>query len=61
MDSFEFLVVLSCYWPFVCCIFVPATIVGHVGDGNFHACILADPNSTSDMGKMKDLANRAAE
>lgn len=38
-----------------------ATIVGHVGDGNFHACILADPNSSSDMEKMKDLANRAAE
>lgn len=38
-----------------------ATIVGHVGDGNFHACILTDPNSKSDMEKVKSLADRVAE
>ncbi len=33
-------------------------ILGHVGDGNFHAILLVDPNSPSDLKTAKDLSHR---
>ncbi len=40
---------------------LPGPILGHVGDGNFHAILLIDPESTSEKATAKDLANRMAE
>lgn len=37
---------------------IPATIVGHVGDGNFHVIFSIDPNSDSDMAEAQDLNER---
>lgn len=34
------------------------TILGHVGDGNFHTIILADPDSTDEMEKAESLNER---
>ncbi|MBU3030463.1 FAD-binding oxidoreductase [Paracoccus marinaquae] len=36
-------------------------IVGHVGDGNFHALLLVDPESESEIAAAKRLATRMAE
>lgn len=36
-------------------------ILGHVGDGNFHAILMIDPNSASDLDAAKDLSHRMAE
>jgi D-lactate dehydrogenase (cytochrome) len=35
-----------------------APIVGHVGDGNFHALILVDPNSPDDIARAETLHER---
>ena len=35
-------------------------IVGHVGDGNFHSCLLFDPNDRQEYEKCKEVANRMA-
>lgn len=34
---------------------VPATILGHVGDGNFHVVFSMDPNSPDDLGEVKAI------
>lgn len=36
---------------------VTGTIVGHVGDGNFHALVLCDPNNDDELSRAKTLAN----
>lgn len=41
--------------------FLVGTIVGHVGDGNFHAILLIDPESESELTEGKRLANIMAE
>jgi D-lactate dehydrogenase (cytochrome) len=38
-----------------------APMVGHVGDGNFHMCILIDPDSPSEKDEAERLAGRIAE
>jgi len=38
-----------------------APILGHVGDGNFHALIMFNPDDPADCKKAKDLANRIAK
>lgn len=40
---------------------LPAPILGHVGDGNFHAIILIDPDSAEERAAAKTLAARMAE
>ena len=37
---------------------VPATILGHVGDGNFHVVFSIDPNSPSDLDEVKQINSR---
>jgi D-lactate dehydrogenase (cytochrome) len=39
---------------------IPGPILGHVGDGNFHAILLIDPDSPSEMDTAKALASRMA-
>ena len=36
------------------------SILGHVGDGNFHVCILLDPNDQKEIQAAKEYANRLA-
>jgi D-lactate dehydrogenase (cytochrome) len=36
-------------------------IVGHVGDGNFHAALLIEPGNEAELREAKDLAHRMAE
>ncbi|HEU0204669.1 MAG TPA: FAD-linked oxidase C-terminal domain-containing protein [Burkholderiaceae bacterium] len=38
--------------------FLPAPILGHVGDGNFHCAILADPNSEREVAEAERLNHR---
>ena len=38
-----------------------APIFGHVGDGNFHALILVDPNDPSEVQRAEAVAHRLAE
>jgi D-lactate dehydrogenase (cytochrome) len=40
---------------------IPGPILGHVGDGNFHAILLVDPALPEEVFKAKDLATRMAE
>jgi D-lactate dehydrogenase (cytochrome) len=40
---------------------VPGPILGHVGDGNFHAILLIDPTSGPERAEAKRLAARMAE
>ena len=40
---------------------LPGPILGHVGDGNFHAILLVDPASASDLATAKRLAFAMAE
>jgi D-lactate dehydrogenase (cytochrome) len=35
--------------------FLPAPIVGHVGDGNFHVVMLVDPNVDAELREAKRL------
>jgi D-lactate dehydrogenase (cytochrome) len=37
-----------------------APIVGHVGDGNFHLCVIFDPNDAGERGRAEDLAQRTS-
>jgi D-lactate dehydrogenase (cytochrome) len=38
-----------------------APIVGHVGDGNFHTCVLVDPNDPEDVQRAEDFHTRLVE
>lgn len=40
---------------------VPGPILGHVGDGNFHAILLVDPESEVELAEAKRLSGRMAE
>ncbi|WP_457650095.1 FAD-binding oxidoreductase [Profundibacter sp.] len=40
---------------------IPGPILGHVGDGNFHAILLVEPGSTDEMKAAKELSNRMVE
>ncbi|MEL6957460.1 MAG: FAD-linked oxidase C-terminal domain-containing protein [Pseudomonadota bacterium] len=40
---------------------LPAPILGHVGDGNFHAILLIDPDSAQERATAKSLADRMAD
>ena len=40
---------------------IEGPILGHVGDGNFHAILLIDPDSDSDLAEAKRLATLMAE
>jgi D-lactate dehydrogenase (cytochrome) len=40
---------------------IPGPILGHVGDGNFHAILLIDPSRAADRDEAKHLAARMAE
>jgi D-lactate dehydrogenase (cytochrome) len=38
-----------------------APIVGHVGDGNFHVCVLVDPNDAEDIARAEAFHGRLVE
>ncbi|WP_226622505.1 FAD-binding oxidoreductase [Alloyangia pacifica] len=40
---------------------IPGPILGHVGDGNFHAILLLDPDKPEDLAEAKRLSHRMAE
>ncbi|MEZ5721219.1 MAG: FAD-linked oxidase C-terminal domain-containing protein [Paracoccaceae bacterium] len=40
---------------------IPGPILGHVGDGNFHAILLVDPAAPEELTEAKRLAGRMAE
>jgi D-lactate dehydrogenase (cytochrome) len=40
---------------------VPGPILGHVGDGNFHAILLVDRDNPADLAEAKRLSGRMAE
>ncbi len=40
---------------------VPGPILGHVGDGNFHAILLIDPEKPEELEEAKRLSHRMAE
>ena len=40
---------------------VPGPILGHVGDGNFHAILLVDPASPAELAEAQRLSGRMAE
>ena len=40
---------------------IPGPILGHVGDGNFHACLLVDERRPEELAIAKELGHRMAE
>ena len=38
-----------------------STVVGHVGDGNFHTVFLVDPDSAAEIGEARALNRRMVE
>ncbi len=40
---------------------IPGPILGHVGDGNFHAILLLDPDRPEDLAEAKALSHRMVE
>jgi D-lactate dehydrogenase (cytochrome) len=40
---------------------IPATILGHVGDGNFHVVFSIDPNAPEEMDEVKTINRRLIE
>ncbi len=40
---------------------IPGPILGHVGDGNFHAILLIDPDSAAERAAAQDLSHRMVE
>jgi D-lactate dehydrogenase (cytochrome) len=38
--------------------FLTATLVGHVGDGNFHTILLIDPERSEELAEARRLADR---
>ena len=40
---------------------LPAPIVGHVGDGNFHSIILVHPDNPQELQKAKEISNALVE
>jgi D-lactate dehydrogenase (cytochrome) len=40
---------------------LPGPILGHVGDGNFHAILLLDPENPDDLAEAKRLSHRMVE
>ncbi len=40
---------------------LPAPIVGHVGDGNFHSLILVRPDNHQEIEKAKEISNALVE
>lgn len=40
---------------------IPAPILGHVGDGNFHAILLMDPDAPAERAAAENLSRRMAE
>jgi D-lactate dehydrogenase (cytochrome) len=40
---------------------IPATILGHVGDGNFHVVFSLDPNSPDELAEVEALNGRLIE
>ncbi|MBM7069306.1 FAD-binding oxidoreductase [Actibacterium sp. 188UL27-1] len=41
--------------------YVPGPILGHVGDGNFHAVLLIDPNNPMEAAEAKRLSHRMVQ
>ena len=40
---------------------IPGPILGHVGDGNFHAILLIEPGNAADLAEAKRLSHRMAD
>lgn len=40
---------------------IPGPILGHVGDGNFHAVLLVDPDTPAELEEAKAISHRMAE
>ena len=40
---------------------IPGPILGHVGDGNFHAILLVEPGNADEMQVAKELSNKMVE